>query len=93
MTRVAIIGAGPCGMSLLQAFRTAEKNGDAIPEVVCYEKQSDWGGLWISTVNRCMAACIDTFGQTDRKSAWNSPITALKNILGNPSRRFHQEKC
>ena len=46
MTRVAIIGAGPCGMSLLQAFRTAEKNGDTIPEVVCYEKQSDWGGLW-----------------------------------------------
>ena len=46
MTRVAIIGAGPCGMSLLQAFRTAEKNGDDIPEVVCYEKQSDLGGLW-----------------------------------------------
>ncbi len=46
MTRVAIIGAGPCGMSLLHSFATAEKKGADIPEVVCYEKQSDWGGLW-----------------------------------------------
>jgi len=46
MTRVAVIGAGPCGMSLLHAFATAENNGTEIPEVVCYEKQSDWGGLW-----------------------------------------------
>ncbi len=46
MTRVAVIGAGPCGLSQLQAFATAEKNGIAIPEIVCYEKQNDWGGLW-----------------------------------------------
>ena len=46
MKRVAIIGAGPCGISLLHAFATAEKQGAEIPEVVCYEKQSDWGGLW-----------------------------------------------
>ena len=46
MKRVAIIGAGPCGMSQLQAFASAEKKGAEIPEIVCYEKQSDWGGLW-----------------------------------------------
>ncbi len=46
MTRVAVIGAGPCGLSQLQAFNTAKANGAEIPEVVCYEKQSDLGGLW-----------------------------------------------
>ena len=46
MSRIAIIGAGPCGTSQLQAFASAEKKGAEIPEIVCYEKQSDWGGLW-----------------------------------------------
>ena len=46
MTRVAIIGAGPCGTSQLQAFASAAAKGADIPEIVCYEKQSDWGGLW-----------------------------------------------
>lgn len=44
--RVAIIGAGPSGLSQLIAFATAEQNGADIPELVCYEKQSDWGGIW-----------------------------------------------
>ena len=46
MSKVAIIGAGPCGLSMLRAFELAEKNGEKIPEVVCFEKQDDWGGLW-----------------------------------------------
>lgn len=41
--RVAIIGAGPSGMAALRAFKSAEKSGSEIPEVVCYEKQDDWG--------------------------------------------------
>ncbi len=44
--RVAIIGAGPCGTAALRAFQSAKKNGQEIPEIVCFEKQSDWGGLW-----------------------------------------------
>ncbi len=44
--RVAVIGAGPSGLAQLRAFQSAKKNGEDIPEVVCYEKQSDWGGLW-----------------------------------------------
>ena len=28
MTKVAIIGAGPCGLSLLRAFESAEKNAE-----------------------------------------------------------------
>ena len=46
LRRVAIIGAGPCGTSLLRAFALAQKKGAKIPELVCYEKQKDWGGLW-----------------------------------------------
>ena len=44
--RVCIIGAGPSGLAQLRAFQSAEAKGAAIPEVICYEKQSDWGGLW-----------------------------------------------
>ena len=46
MTRVAIIGSGPCGLSMLRSFHQAEEQGKSIPEIVCYEKQEDWGGLW-----------------------------------------------
>ena len=44
--RVAVIGAGPCGLAQLRAFQTAAAKGAEVPEVVCYEKQDDWGGLW-----------------------------------------------
>ena len=40
--RVAILGAGPSGLAQLRAFQSAKANGDDIPEIVCYEKQSDW---------------------------------------------------
>ena len=46
MSRVAIVGAGPCGLALLRAFALAREKGLDIPDIVCYEKQSDWGGLW-----------------------------------------------
>ena len=39
MSKVAIIGAGPCGLSMLRAFEQAEKKGEKIPEVICFEKQ------------------------------------------------------
>lgn len=44
--RVAIIGAGPSGLAQLRAFQSAREKGAEIPELICYEKQSDWGGLW-----------------------------------------------
>ena len=44
--RVAVIGAGPSGLAQLRAFQSAKAKGEEIPEVVCYEKQDDWGGLW-----------------------------------------------
>jgi trimethylamine monooxygenase len=44
--RVAIIGAGPSGLAQLRAFQSAAQKGEDIPEVVCFEKQANWGGLW-----------------------------------------------
>ncbi|WP_143960622.1 flavin-containing monooxygenase [Litoribacter populi] len=44
--RIGIIGAGPSGLAQLRAFESAAKKGAEIPEVECFEKQSDWGGLW-----------------------------------------------
>ena len=45
-TRVAIIGAGPCGLSQLRAYASARDKGADIPGIVCFDKQADWGGLW-----------------------------------------------
>lgn len=44
--RVAVIGAGPSGLAQLRAFQSARAKGQEIPEIVCYEKQGNWGGLW-----------------------------------------------
>ena len=44
--KVAILGAGPCGLAVMHAFEQVRKSGGDIPELVCFEKQSDWGGLW-----------------------------------------------
>ncbi len=44
--RVCVIGAGPSGLAQLRAFQSARSKGTSIPEIVCYEKQSNWGGMW-----------------------------------------------
>ncbi|OQV15017.1 putative Senecionine N-oxygenase [Hypsibius exemplaris] len=44
--RVAIVGAGPSGLAQLRAFQSAAEKGTEIPDIVCFEKQADWGGLW-----------------------------------------------
>ena len=44
--RVCVIGAGPSGMSVLHHFHQLRTQGKEIPEIVCFDKQSDWGGLW-----------------------------------------------
>ena len=57
--RVAIIGAGPSGLAQLRAFQSAAANGAEIPEVVCFERQSDWGGIW----NYTWRTGTDEFGE------------------------------
>ncbi|MDZ7788361.1 MAG: hypothetical protein U5K73_09640 [Halofilum sp. (in: g-proteobacteria)] len=45
-SRVAIIGAGPSGLSQLHAFEEARKQGAEVPELRVFERQANWGGLW-----------------------------------------------
>lgn len=37
---IAIIGAGPCGLSQLIALK------DESVQLVCFERQAEWGGQW-----------------------------------------------
>ena len=60
MTRVAIIGAGPSGLAQLRAFASAATDGTEVPELVCYEKQEDWGGLW----NYTWRTGVDEYGES-----------------------------
>ncbi|MEO6682395.1 MAG: NAD(P)/FAD-dependent oxidoreductase [Ginsengibacter sp.] len=41
-----MIGAGPSGLAQLRAFEAARKQGEQVPEIICFEKQNDWGGMW-----------------------------------------------
>ena len=64
--RVAVIGAGPCGLSQLRAFQQAKAKGAEIPEIVCFEKQSDWGGLW----NYTWRSGTDEYGELVHSSMY-----------------------
>ncbi|RMF37531.1 MAG: NAD(P)/FAD-dependent oxidoreductase [Alphaproteobacteria bacterium] len=57
--RVAIIGAGPSGLAQLRAFQSAAQKGAEIPELVCFEKQEEWGGLW----NYTWRTGLDEYGE------------------------------
>jgi trimethylamine monooxygenase len=57
--RVAILGAGPSGLAQLRAFESARRAGVEIPEIVCYEKQGDWGGMW----NYTWRTGLDAYGE------------------------------
>ncbi|MEO1494441.1 MAG: NAD(P)/FAD-dependent oxidoreductase [Pseudomonadota bacterium] len=57
--RIAVIGAGPSGLAQLRAFATARDKGEEIPEIVCFEKQDDWGGLW----NYTWRTGVDEYGE------------------------------
>ena len=57
--RIAVIGAGPSGLAQLRAFQSAKNNGEDVPEVVCFEKQDNWGGLW----NYTWRTGLDQYGE------------------------------
>ncbi len=58
-TRVAVIGAGPSGLAQLRAIKSAQDKGAAIPEIVCFERQEDWGGIW----NYTWRTGLDEYGE------------------------------
>lgn len=77
--KVCIIGAGPSGTACLRAFQSAKAKGMEIPEIVCYEKQDDWGGLW----NYTHRTGTDEYGEAVHCSMYrylwsNGPKEALE---------------
>ncbi|WP_265742696.1 NAD(P)-binding domain-containing protein [Gordonia liuliyuniae] len=77
--RIAIIGAGPSGMAALRAFKSAESHGSEVPDIVCYEKQDDWGGQW----NFTWRTGTDHYGEPVHSSMYrnlwsNGPKEALE---------------
>ncbi|KAI9008647.1 flavin-containing monooxygenase [Hyaloraphidium curvatum] len=77
--RVAVLGAGASGLAQLRAFQSARNKGLEIPEVVCFEKQEDWGGLWRYT----WRTGLDEFGEPVHCSMYrylwsNGPKEALE---------------
>lgn len=64
--RVCVIGAGPSGTAVLRAFKSAQEKGTEIPQVVCYEKQKEWGGLW----NYTWQTGVDQYGEPVHNSQY-----------------------
>lgn len=64
--RVAVLGAGPSGLAQLRAFQSAAQKGTEIPEIVCFEKQSNWGGLW----NYTWRTGLDEYGEPVHSSMY-----------------------
>ena len=99
--RVAIIGAGPCGLAQLRAFQSAAEKGAEVPEVVCFEKQEDWGGLW----RYSWRTGVDEYGepvhnsmyrysgQTAPRKVWNSQTTPSTNTSAARSPRTRRAPC
>jgi trimethylamine monooxygenase len=65
--KVAIIGAGPAGMSHMCAFAEAQKKGETIPKITCFEKQEKAGGLW----NYTWRTGLDQFGEAVHSSMYH----------------------
>jgi len=79
--RVCLIGAGPSGLSLLRSFAKDKTIGETQNgvQVICFEKQSNLGGLW----NFCFQSGFDEFGEPVHgsmyKNLWsNGPKEALE---------------
>lgn len=57
--KIGIIGAGPSGLAMLRALESEEKKGNPVPEVKCFEKQANWGGMW----NYTWRTGVDKYGE------------------------------
>src|SRR5690606_9488059 len=66
-------------MAQLRAFESAARAGHDIPELVCFEKQADWGGQW----NFTWRTGLDEYGEPVHTSMYrnlwsNGPKEALE---------------
>ncbi|MGO2139038.1 MAG: NAD(P)-binding domain-containing protein [Leucobacter sp.] len=55
-------------MAQLRAFESAERQGHDVPELVCFEKQADWGGQW----NYTWRTGLDEYGEPVHSSMYRN---------------------
>ena len=66
-------------MAQLRAFESARKLGAEIPEIVCFEKQSDWGGQWNSSWRTGLDASGEPVHSSMYRHLWsNGPKECLE---------------
>ncbi|XP_069129457.1 trimethylamine monooxygenase-like isoform X2 [Argopecten irradians] len=94
--RVCLIGAGPSGMSFLYQNEKLKAAGKNYANVVCYEKQSNWGGLW----NYTWRTGVDEHGEichgSQYRDLWSNgpkeclefPDYTFKDHFGKPIPSF-----
>ncbi|XP_053395995.1 flavin-containing monooxygenase 3-like [Mercenaria mercenaria] len=81
--RICVIGAGPSGMSTLFHFAKLQP----MPEVVCYEKQGTWGGLW----NFSWRTGVDEHGEPCHNSMYrNMWSNTFKENMEYPDYTFEE---
>ena len=79
--KVAVIGAGPSGMSQLAAFASTDV------QVVCFEKQCDVGGLWVYN----WRTGVDQYGEPVHNSMYRELTTnGPKELLEYPDFSFDE---
>lgn len=77
--RVGIIGAGPSGMAQLRAFEAARAKGADMPEIICFEKQADWGGQWNYSWHTGMDGAGESVHSSMYRHLWsNGPKEVLE---------------
>ena len=80
-----MIGAGPTGLSVNVAFKMAQNAGEEIPEVVIYEKQETYLGLW----NYTWRTGVDTNGEPIHNTMYDHLyINACKELFEYPYYTF-----
>ena len=83
--KVCIIGSGPSGISSINSFLESQKKGEKIPQITCYEKQSNWGGLW----NYTHKTGVTEYGEPVHGSMYRHLwINAPKEVLEFPDYTF-----
>jgi len=87
MKRVAVVGAGPSALAHMRAFQSAAKKGAEIPEIVCYEKQDNWGGMW----NYTWRTGVDEYGEPIHASMYGNLRTHIpKEVMEYPDYSFQE---
>lgn len=66
--RICVIGAGPAGVSQLLSLKEAEQ--DQQIELICFERQADWSGLW----NYTSQIGFDHYGEPIHSSMYRQSI-------------------